>query len=138
MWVVGDEVIDREVNLTRTDLQVYAQASGDHNPIHLDDEIAAAVGLPGVIAHGMLTMGHVSRVVTEFVGSVRALKSLSVRFTRPVIVPPLSSQPNYATLHIKGTVAAVDEATGEAIIAVSAIFNGQTVLARAEARVATP
>jgi len=132
---VGDAIPSETVHLTRTELLAYAEASGDHNPIHLDDAVAAAVGLPGVIAHGMLTMGHASRIICTAVGGVENLRSLAVRFTRPVVVPPLEADVNTAEVNIGGTVTAFDEQTREATISISASFNGQTVLARAEARV---
>ena len=65
---VGQIIAEQVIPLTRADLRTYAEASGDHNPIHLDDEVAAAVGLPGVIAHGMLTMGHAARIVSDAAG----------------------------------------------------------------------
>ncbi|NBO45803.1 MAG: acyl dehydratase [Actinobacteria bacterium] len=133
--VVGAEIPAQVVHFTREDLRAYANASGDHNPIHLDDAVAAAVGLPGVIAHGMLTMGHTARVISDFVGGVEKVQSFSVRFTRPVVVPPQDAQPNSAELTISGVVTAIDESTAMATIAINVIFNGQTVLARAEARV---
>lgn len=133
--VVGAEIPAQVVHLTRTDLQAYADASGDHNPIHLDDAVAAAVGLPGVIAHGMLTMGHAARIVSDFVGGVGKIQSISVRFTRPVVVPPTDAEPNSAELVISGAVTAIDKTSDLATLAITATFNGQTVLARAEARV---
>lgn len=131
---VGVEISPQRVRLTRTDLRVYADASGDHNPIHLDDAVALAVGLPGVIAHGMLTMGHAARVVSDFVGGVDRVLDISVRFTRPVVVPASG----VAELIISGAVKAIDEIAGHATLSISVTFNGQTVLARAEARVLLP
>ncbi len=58
---VGDVVAERSVHLTRDSLVHYAGASGDFNPIHYRDDVAASVGLPGVLAHGMLTMGQAVR-----------------------------------------------------------------------------
>ncbi|MBU6213483.1 MAG: MaoC family dehydratase N-terminal domain-containing protein [Actinomycetales bacterium] len=131
---VGQEVPEHVIHLRRADLRDYAAASGDRNPIHLDDDVAAEVGLPGVIAHGMLTMGHAARIVSDAAGGAWTLRSISVRFTRPVVVPPQHDDPGYAELRIRAKVTAVDETTGEATIAITATFNGQTVLARAEAR----
>jgi len=62
-FTVGDVIAERTVHLTRESLVRYAGASGDFNPIHYRDDVAAAVGLPGVLAHGMLTMGLASSVV---------------------------------------------------------------------------
>ena len=137
MIEVGAELPKVTIQLTREDLQAYAAASGDHNPIHLDDEVASAVGLPGVIAHGMLTMGHTARVITQALGAT-SLRSFAVRFTRPVVVPRLTDTPNFAEVTLGGKVTALDDENGIATIALSAIFNGQTVLARAEARVQLP
>lgn len=135
---VGDEIAEVVVALTRTQLRDYAELSGDHNPIHQDDAVAAAVGLPGVIAHGMLTMGLVSRVLVDHIGDVSALVSYGARFTRPVVVPPLNAQPNAADVHISGKVTAVDETAGTATVTMTATFNGQTVLGRATAVVRQP
>ena len=74
--------------VTRADLVAYAEASGDHNPIHQDDEVARSVGLPGVIAHGMFTLALVARHVGALVGEPGRILELGARFTRPVVVPP--------------------------------------------------
>ncbi len=73
--------------VTRADLIRYAGASGDFNVIHWSDRLAAKVGLPGVIAHGMLTMALVGRAVTHWAGAPDAVVEFGVRFTRPVVVP---------------------------------------------------
>ncbi|MFI5839821.1 MaoC family dehydratase [Catenuloplanes sp. NPDC051500] len=73
--------------VTRADLIRYAGASGDFNPIHWSESTAAKVGLPGVIAHGMLTMALVGRAVTTWAGRPDAVVEYGVRFTRPVEVP---------------------------------------------------
>jgi acyl dehydratase len=73
--------------ITRATLVRYAGASGDLNPIHYSDHAAAALGLPGVIAHGMLTMGIAVRAVTDWLGRDLHLVSYGVRFTKPVVVP---------------------------------------------------
>jgi acyl dehydratase len=72
--------------LTRADLVRYAAASGDLNQIHWSDRVAAAVGLPGVIAHGMLTLGLVGAAVAEWTGGAEVLE-LGAKFTSPVVVP---------------------------------------------------
>jgi len=76
----------RTVHLTRGDLRRYAEASGDHNPIHVDDAAAQAVGLPGVVAHGMLTLGLAMSAVAEWAGSPDALVEFGGRFVKPVPV----------------------------------------------------
>ena len=74
------------VTFTREQITAYAEASGDRNPIHLDDEFARSVGLPGVIAHGMLQMGLLARVAGEAAGGdPRRLKRLSCRFAGMVV-----------------------------------------------------
>lgn len=73
--------------VTRTDLVRYAGASGDVNPIHWNDRLATALGLPGVIAHGMLTMALAARAVSTWAGGPDRVVSFVVRFTAPVVVP---------------------------------------------------
>lgn len=75
------------VRFTRATLVRYAGASTDFNPIHYSEHFAAKVGLPGVIAHGLLTMGTALRVVTDWVGDPARVRSYFVRFTKPVVVP---------------------------------------------------
>jgi len=71
--------------VTREDITAYAEASGDGNPIHLDDEFARSVGLPGVIAHGMLGMGHLATYVTRWAGDHHRLRRLRCRFAAMVL-----------------------------------------------------
>jgi len=73
-------VTERRVTFDHDQIAAYAEASGDHNPIHLDEEFAKSVGLPGVIAHGMLQMGILATVAAEEAGGVANLRRLSVRF----------------------------------------------------------
>ncbi len=73
--------------LDRALLKAYADASGDQNPIHQNEEFALSVGLPNVIAHGMLTMALTGKYVTDWAGSCSAVKEFSARFVKPVIVP---------------------------------------------------
>lgn len=84
---VGTELPPLAVPLQRVNLVMYAGASGDFNPIHWNERIATAVGLPNVIAHGMLTMATAGRVITEWVGDPGAIESYQVRFSKPVVVP---------------------------------------------------
>ncbi len=83
----GVELPHVTVWITRADLVRYAGASGDFNPIHWSERTARAVGLPDVIAHGMLTMGQAARVLTTWTGDPAAVVEYGVRFTRPVVVP---------------------------------------------------
>lgn len=85
--VVGTELPELTITLRRADLVRYAGASGDFNPIHWNERVARQVGLPDVIAHGMLTMAAAARVVTDWVGDPARIVDYSVRFTRPVVVP---------------------------------------------------
>jgi acyl dehydratase len=77
----------RTYRITRADLVAYAAASGDGNPIHSDEAVALAVGLPGVIAHGMYTLALVARYVDEHLGEPGRIADLGAKFTRPVVVP---------------------------------------------------
>ena len=73
--------------ITRADLVAYAEASGDHNPIHQDEDVARSVGLPGVIAHGMYTLALAARYVDEQLGEPGRIAQIGAKFTRPVVVP---------------------------------------------------
>jgi acyl dehydratase len=78
-------VTQRKVTFTREQIAAYAEAGGDHNPIHLDDDFARSVGLPGVIAHGLLQMGILGTVAAEAAGGPSHLKRLFVRFAGMVL-----------------------------------------------------
>jgi len=78
-------VTERKVTFTKDQIAAYAEAGGDHNPIHLDDEFARSVGLPGVIAHGLLQMGILGTVAAEASGGPGHLKRMSVRFAGMVL-----------------------------------------------------
>ena len=127
---VGTELPPLTVRLSRTDLVRYAGASGDFNPIHHSEHFAAAVGLPGVIAHGLLTMGTALRVVTDWVGDPGRVRSYSVRFTKPVVVPDDGVG---AEVVITGTVTAVDGS--RATVGLEVVCDGQKVLGAARAEV---
>jgi acyl dehydratase len=96
----GDALPEVAETIERIDLVRYAGASGDFNPIHWNDEAARAVGLPGVIAHGMYSMGIAARMVAGWAGDPAAVKRLKVRFSAMI-------QPGQ-TLTAKGEVAEVD------------------------------
>ena len=87
MIEVGDTVAERAFCIDRALLRAYADASGDQNPIHQNEEFAVSVGLPNVIAHGMLTMALVGKYVTDWAGGSVSVKEFSARFIKPVIVP---------------------------------------------------
>jgi acyl dehydratase len=78
-------VTKRSVTFTEAQIAAYAEASGDHNPIHLDDAFARSVGLPGVIAHGMLQMGIMGVVAAEAAGGPDKLRRLFCRFAGMVL-----------------------------------------------------
>ncbi|MFC7617967.1 MaoC/PaaZ C-terminal domain-containing protein [Actinokineospora soli] len=125
---VGDELPVIEVRLTRADLVRYAGASLDFNPIHVNERFAKAVGLPDVIAHGMLTMALAGRVVTAW--GKGELLDYSARFTRPVVVPDTDDG---ALVTVAGKVTAVED--GVAKVMLSAHFDGKAVLGKPVARV---
>ncbi|MQA05386.1 MAG: dehydratase [Streptosporangiales bacterium] len=99
---VGDELPAFAVSVRRDDLVRYAGASRDFNPIHWNEQFAASVGLPDVIAHGMFTMGVASRCVTSWTGDPSAVVEYGVRFTKPVVVP---NDGVGATIDVAGKVA---------------------------------
>lgn len=84
---VGTELPERLFPLRRVDLVRYAGASGDFNPIHWSERAAADAGLPGVLAHGMLTMATATRLVTDWAGDPGAVLEVGVKFSSPVVVP---------------------------------------------------
>ena len=131
---VGTQLPALTVRLQRVNLVMYAGASGDFNPIHWNQRFAQAVGLPDVIAHGMLTMASAGRVVTDWVGDPGAVVEYGVRFTRPVVVP---DDDKGATLEIT---AAVAEKRDDNLVRVdiTAKFDDATVLGKAQALVRLP
>jgi acyl dehydratase len=126
---VGDVVAERTYPLTRGSLVRYAGASGDFNDIHYRDDVAVAVGLPGVLAHGMLTMGLAVQPVVDWLGTRGTVLEYGVRFTRPVVVDPVEG----ATVEVVAKVGALEE--GGARIDLTVTFNGDTVLGKAQVRV---
>ena len=107
--------------VTRDDLVAYAGASGDHNPIHQDEDVARLVGLPGVIAHGMYTMALTARAVATWTDDAEVVE-LGCKFTAPVVVPAEGG----ATVRVAGTVKSV--ADGLATIALEVTCDGEKVL----------
>lgn len=126
---VGQEIGSRTIDVDRARLVRYAGASGDFNPIHWNERFATEVGLPGVIAHGMLTMGLAVTVVTEWVGDPGRVVDYQTRFARPVVVP----DPGTATVEVTGVVGAIDAEAGTARIDLTVVFEGARVLAKAQA-----
>ncbi|MGN6199256.1 MaoC family dehydratase [Humibacter sp.] len=127
--VVGDEVANAEHLITRDSLVRYAGASGDFNPIHYRDDIAEFVGLPGVLAHGMLTMGIAIQTVVDWAGDPSRVVDYQVRFTRPVVVDPNDG----ATLTVSAKAAVIEAENQRARIDVIATVDGRTVLGKAQA-----
>ncbi len=123
---VGQELPSQEFVFTRADLIKYAGASGDFNVIHWNERVAQEVGLPSVIAHGMLTMGTVVRVVTDWLGDPGNVIEYSARFTRPIPVPDTIEG---VTITVTATVTELIE-NHRATISISAIHNEATVLAK--------
>lgn len=128
---VGDVVAEASVELTRDSLVRYAGASGDFNPIHYRDDIAHSVGLPGVIAHGMLTMGAAVQPVVEWVSDPARIIDYQVRFTRPVIVDPQHG----ATISTVAKVGQRDPDARVVRIDLTVTSGDQTVLGKAQVRV---
>ena len=128
---VGEVVAERTVHLTRESLVRYAGASGDFNPIHYSDEVAARVGLPGVLAHGMLTMGLAGSTIVPWLGDAGHITDYGVRFTRPVVVDAEDG----ADVRVVATVAEVDEAARTARIDLVVSHAETTVLGKAQVRV---
>lgn len=127
----GDVVATESFHLTRDNLVRYAGASGDFNPIHYRDDIAVSVGLPGVLAHGMLTMGLAVQPVSNWVGDPARIVDYQVRFTRPVLVDGATG----ADVTVTATVGALEEETQVARIDLTVTFNDETVLGKAQVRV---
>jgi acyl dehydratase len=126
---VGDVVAEQTYRLTRDSLVKYAGASGDFNPIHYRDDIAQRVGLPGVLAHGMLTMGIAIQPVADWIGDPAKIVDYQVRFTRPVPVDAADG----ATVTVTATVGAVDADTAR--IDLTVVAGGATVLGKARVTV---
>jgi len=101
----GDQIEERVFWIDRALLKKYADASGDQNPIHQDEVFAKSVGLPDVIAHGMLTMALVGKFVSDWAGGSANVKEFSARFTKPVVVPAGEK----VDLTVSATVAEVSE-----------------------------
>jgi len=129
---VGTELPEQVTRVTRADLVRYAGASGDFNVIHWNERVAREVGLPGVIAHGMLTAGIAARAVTSWAGDPGALVEYSVRFSRPVVVP---DDADGAELTVRGRVAALLDG-GRVRVDLTVTSGGEKVLSLARAVVA--
>ena len=127
MIEVGADLPEKIFYLDRELLKRYADASGDQNPIHQNEEFAVSVGLPNVIAHGMLTMALVGKYVSDFAGGSANVVEFGARFTKPVIVPAGQK----VDLTVSATDAEISE--GKISITLSATSAGVKVLGMAKA-----
>ncbi len=132
---VGDQLPAADYRITRGRLIRYAGASGDFNPIHWNPRVALEVGLPDVIAHGMLTMATACRVVTDWAGDPAAIVEYSVRFTRTVAVPDDGVG---ATVGVSAVIGELDAAARTARVDLTVKAAGVTVLGKARAVVRFP
>lgn len=129
-WVEGTELPAQSFRVTRADLVAYAGVSGDLNPIHWSDRVATSVGLPGVVAHGMVTMAMGARALAVWAGDPGRVTDYGVRFTRPVVVP---DDDGGVDIDVRGVVASVDGATARVDLTVTCA--GTAVLGQARASV---
>lgn len=127
-YEVGQELPSRDFKITRDSLVRYAGASGDFNPIHYRDDVAKAVGLPGVLAHGMLTMGIAVQVAVHSLGGSGQILDYQVRFTKPVLIDAQEG----ALVSVSATVSEVDETAGTIRLSLTTNCGGQTVLGKAQ------
>jgi len=127
MIETGTAFDEKVFYINRALVKSYADASGDQNPIHQNEEFALSVGLPNVIAHGMLTMALAGKYLTDIAGGSANVLEFSARFTKPVIVP--------ADIDIDLTVSATvtDVSGGRATISLAASSQGVKVLGLAKA-----
>ena len=128
-YTVGQELAPHTFIINRKKLVIYAEASGDRNPIHLNEEIAKSVGLENVIAHGMYTMGLAGQYVSAIAGSAN-VREFSARFTKPVVVPADTD----VELIVSATVAEVN--SDSIRLEITAVCNGIKVLGMAKALIA--
>jgi len=130
---VGHQFAPKSYLINRAALVTYADASGDHNPIHQDEAFAVSVGLPNVIAHGMYTMGlvgeYVGALARETAGTSARVREFSARFTKPVVVPANTD----VELIVSASV--VEMSGSELRLELSAVCDGVKVLGMAKALV---
>jgi len=127
MMEVGTVLPEKVFFIDRELLKQYADASGDQNPIHQNEEFAVSVGLPNVIAHGMLTMALVGKYVSDFAGGSAHVMEYGARFTKPVIVPAGEK----VDLTVTATVSEIGD--GTISLTLSATSAGVKVLGMAKA-----
>ncbi|WP_405472600.1 MaoC family dehydratase [Paenarthrobacter ilicis] len=131
---VGQEIGARSIDVTRQDLVKYAGASGDFNPIHWNEAFATSVELPGVIAHGMFTMGAAVQLVSDWAGDPAAVVDYQTRFTKPVLVRDTTGTPDAgAVIDVTGVVGALDAEARTARIDLTVMAGGLKVLMKSQA-----
>ncbi|MFI2564776.1 MaoC family dehydratase [Paenarthrobacter sp. NPDC018779] len=131
---VGQEIGSASIEVTRQDLVKYAGASGDFNPIHWNEAFATSVELPGVIAHGMFTMGSAVQLVSDWAGDPAAVVDYQTRFTKPVLVTDTTGTAEAgAVIDVTGVVGALDAEAGTARIDLTVVAAGQKVLMKSQA-----
>jgi len=126
---VGQEIGSHTFSFTRDSLVKYAGASGDFNPIHYRDDFAKSVGLDGVLAHGMLTMGAAVQVAVNWIGDAGKVIDYGVRFTKPVFVPAEGN----AEVLVSGKIGAIDLEAGTVRVDLTAVSSEIAVLGKAQA-----
>jgi hypothetical protein len=126
---IGQSIGSAEYLLTRDSLVRYAGASGDFNPIHYRDDVAQSVGLPGVLAHGMLTMGVAVQLVVDWVGDSGRVVDYGVRFTKPVLVDGRDG----SVVVVAGKIAQIDTENNRVRVDLAATFADAAVLGKAQA-----
>ncbi len=128
---VGDEMTPLSRTVTQEQINAYAEASGDHNPIHVDPEFARSVGLPGTIAHGLLDMAILTEAVARWAGGFEQVASLACRFSKPLLPGE--------TVTCTGRVIEVDARQGLATLELEAVSSrGERVLTNGRATVRLP
>lgn len=131
---LGQEIGTRSIEVTRQDLVRYAGASGDFNPIHWNEAFATSVELPGVIAHGMFTMGSAVQLVSDWAGDPAAVVDYQTRFTKPVLVADTTGTDEAgALIDVTGVVGALDAEAGTVRIDLTVVAAGQKVLMKSQA-----
>ncbi len=128
---VGDEMAPLSRSVTQEQINAYADASGDHNPIHVDPDFARSVGLPGTIAHGLLDMAILTEAVARWAGGYEQVVSVACRFSKPLLPGE--------TVTCTGRVVEVDDSAGVANLELEAISSsGERVLTNGRATVRLP
>ncbi len=128
---VGDEMAPLSRTVTQEQISAYADASGDHNPIHVDPDFARSVGLPGTIAHGLLDMAILTEAVARWAGGYEHVASVACRFSRPLLPGE--------TVTCTGRVVEIDDTEGIATLEVGAVSSsGERVLTNGRATVRLP